>query len=48
MFMIIDGGRVIKDDEGDLHTFESEDEARKWADDYDYFDCLIVEFKSFT
>lgn len=39
MFMIIDCGRVIKNDEGDFHTFESEDEARNWADDYDYIDC---------
>lgn len=48
MFMIIDCGCVIKEDEDLVMTFDSMDEALLYAETKGLFEAIIVKFAGFV
>lgn len=48
MFMIIDCGRVIKEDEDLVMTFDNMDDAIVYAETEGLFEAIIVKFAGFV
>lgn len=48
MFMLIDDGRVIKEDEDLVMTFDNMDDAIVYAETKGLFEAIIVKFAGFV